>query len=494
MECQLNQKNLMDIAARVAVPEYDRASLTSGLVHMGMGHFHRAHFLVYLNRLLNRGACREGVFEVDIMPIKESFRRHLEEQDYLYSVMTKAADGSVSLEVIGPIMGYANAMDSPSVVVDRLASPQTSLISLTITEKGYCYDDQEHSIDWLHPGIIQDLDTDDAQAPMTAIGYLAKALHLRFIHGKLPVTIMSCDNVPENGKVLRRCILQFCQKKYPLIEEWVASSIAFPCTVVDRITPATSEDTIRAIKRDYGLIDECAVQCEDYLQWFIEGLSVTEIPDFASVGATIVADVKPYSVMKIRLLNGSHSALSYPAYLLGLRDVDKAMDNALIHRFIRNHYMEEVAKTLPPIPGIELSEYMDILINRFSNPYIRDSVLRLASDGSKKISNAIIIPLLEAIHAGLDHKAMVFSLACWARFLIGTDEQGVPIPLEDMHAEHLQPLAVRAKDEPRRFLEAINLIGLSAGEWKEVERLFKDYLATIVGQGVQVALLKFLEA
>ena len=148
--------------------------------------------------------------------------------------------------------------------------------------------------------------------------------------------------------------------------------------------------------------------------------------------------------MKIRLLNGSHSALSYPAYLLGLRDVDKAMDNALIHQFIRNHYMEEVAKTLPPIPGIELSAYMDILINRFSNPYIRDTILRLASDGSKKISNAIILPLLEAIQAGLNHKAMVFSLACWARFLIGTDEQGNPIPLEDMHAEHLQTLAVRA--------------------------------------------------
>ena len=493
MECQLNQKNLADIAKSVVVPGYDRASLQPGLVHMGMGHFHRAHYLVYLNRLLNQGGCTEGVFEVDIMPVKESFRRRLEEQDHLYSVLTKAADGTTALEVVGPVMGYANAMDSPSVVLDRLASPQTSLISLTITEKGYCYDDRAHTIDWHHPGITHDLTTDDGQAPETAIGYLARSLNIRFMHGRLPVTIMSCDNVPENGKVLRRCILQFCQRKYPLIAEWVASSIAFPCTVVDRITPATTEDTIGAIKRDYGLIDRCAVHCEDFLQWFIEDASVTPIPDFASAGATIVADVKPYSVMKIRLLNGSHSALSYPAYLMGLRDVDKAMDNALIHRFIRDHYMEEVAKTLPPIPGIELSSYMDILVNRFSNPYIRDTILRLASDGSKKISNAIIIPLIEAIHAGLNHKAMVFALACWARFLVGTDEQGAPIPLEDMQAEHLQPLAVRAKDEPRRFLEAINLVGLAGHQWQEVEQLFQGYLATIVEHGTCAALKKFLE-
>ena len=494
MECQLNQKNLADIAKSVSVPRYDRTSLTPGLVHMGMGHFHRAHYLVYLHRLLNRGTCREGVFEVDIMPVKESFRSHLEAQDHLYSLMTKAADGSTALEVIGPILGYANAMDSPSVVLDRLASPHTSLISLTITEKGYCYHDQEHSIDWTHPGIIHDLAVDDVQVPVTAIGYLARSLNMRFLDGKLPVTIMSCDNVPENGKVLKRCILQFCQKKYPLIEEWIASSIAFPCTVVDRITPATTEDTIRAIRRDYGLIDECAVHCEDYLQWFIEGSSVTPIPDFASVGATMVADVKPYSVMKIRLLNGSHSALSYPAYLLGLRDVDKAMDNPLIRTFIRDHYMEEVVRTLPPIDGIELSAYMDILINRFSNPYIRDTILRLASDGSKKISNAIIIPLMEAIQAGLNYKAMVFSLACWARFLIGMDEQGAPIPLEDTQAEHLQILAVRAKDEPRRFLEAINLGSLTVHQWQEVEQLFQGYLATIVEQGIHTALKKFLEA
>lgn len=418
----------------ISVPSYDRASLKPAYVHIGLGCFHRSHFLTYMNRLLNAGIEKYGVFEVDTMPTSQTFIEGLKKQDYLYSLLTLGPDGSRNLEINGPIVGYANQINEPEKVHEMLSSPMTRLITLTITEKGYCYLDDQESLDWENPMIVHDLHTEEA--PMSAIGCIAKALKTRF-KMQSPVTIMSCDNVPENGSMLKLCILQFCERKYPDICSWVSTEVAFPSTMVDRITPGTHAQDIENLEKRYALEDCCPVHCEEFSQWVIEDWKCTEIPDFAQVGALVVEDVKPYELMKIRLLNGSHSALSYPAYMMGHKMVHEAIDDPLIGKFIRKCYMEQVAMTLFPVPGIDLEAYKDELISRFSNPHIADTILRLASDGSKKISNAIMRPLEEGLSVGENVDALILSLALWQYSYMFKDKQGTPMPIDDPKKEVL---------------------------------------------------------
>ena len=417
----------------IKVPSYDRKTLKPSLVHIGLGHFHRSHFLAYLDDLLNAGLYDGGVFEVDMIPSDRNFINALRKQDYMYSVLAIAPDGKEDLRINGPILGYANHSDDPGIVARVLASPDTELITLTITEKGYCYRDDIGSIDWDNPQIKHDLGA--SGPPMTAVGCLSAALAERYRNND-PVTIMSCDNVPENGRMLRSCILQFCSRKYPAIVKWVEESIAFPCTMVDRITPGTGIDDINKLMNEYDLEDGCPVHCESFRQWVIEDSFCTPVPDFRKSGALIVKDVRPYELMKIRLLNGSHSALSYPSYMIGHRMVHEGIGDPVIRKLIRGFYMEEIAETLPAVPDVDIPSYGDELIARFSNPYIADTILRLASDGSKKISNAIFRPLEEGLSKGLPMKHAILVLAIWNYYYIYR-EDGMPMPIDDPKGDEL---------------------------------------------------------
>jgi mannitol 2-dehydrogenase len=469
----------------ISYPTYDRSALCPALVHIGLGHFHRSHFLTYLDTLLNMGKTNVGVFEVDIPPANETFIENLRKQDYLYSVLSWGSDGKAEVRVNGPIMGYANASKEPQLVLDKLSSKETKLVTLTITEKGYCYLDDEQSLNWDDENVKKDLEGKDPY-PHTAVGYISKALSIR-MKEHAPLTIMSCDNIPENGNVLKRCVLQFCEKKYPEIVSWMEKNVAFPCTMVDRITPGTTPSDTETIERMEGYHDDCPVHCEDFLQWVIEDKKTTMIPDFSLVGAMSVKDVKPYELMKIRLLNGSHSALSYPAYLMGITAVDKAATNPLIHKFIRDRYMEEITATLLPVPGIDVTAYKDKLLSRFSNKYIADKILRLASDGSKKIANAIVKPLDEAIESGKKHDAMVFALAVWARFCQGKDEQGHELPIDDPKKGFL---LASCRDAEKFLLGA----GVTV-KGKELDALcsqFNGYLDLVEKKGAKKALETFL--
>jgi mannitol-1-phosphate/altronate dehydrogenase len=364
----------------------------------------------------------------------------------------------------------------PETVFSVLSSTDIKLITLTVTEKGYCYDSDNHKLDLNHPAIINDLDF--KELPCSVIGVLAKTLLTRFNTTKAPVTIMSCDNVPENGNMLRNCLYEFISIKYPQILDWVKENINFPNTMVDRITPATSSQDIKELEDKYNIRDICGVHCEDFKTWVIEDIKINEVQMFKEVGALVVDSVLPYELMKIRLLNGAHSALSYPSYLLGHRDVDEGIIDPLIKDFIRNHYMREITRSLNPVKGVDLEKYKDQLIDRFSNKYIKDKLLRLASDGSKKITNAIVKPLLEVS----DNNALILSLAFWAIFLKGVDSDGNPIVIEDPNADLLQE---KIKDDTA----FMNYLGITDSS---IINKFSSFRSRIEKEGVELTLKEFL--
>ncbi|MDR0450051.1 MAG: mannitol dehydrogenase family protein [Treponema sp.] len=504
----LNQANLEKIGGRLKVPGYDRGSLPARMVHVGLGHFHRAHQAAYIDALLNRGRLGAGIFAVNLVKDSYPLEEIARSQDYLYTLAARGGDGGEELRVIGSILGYLNASGDPEKAISLLASAETRVISLTVTEKGYHFDMARGDLAWDSGPLQRDLR--NPREPETMPAFLSAALEKRRRDRAGPVTVMSCDNFPSNGRILKTAVLSFCKRAYPDLVPWIEENAAFPLSMVDRITPATSPSLLHYLQEKYGVEDRWAVGCEDFCQWVLEDRLAAgaasgggaEKPDgdfaaslkaLAEEGAGIVKDVEPYELMKIRLLNGSHSALSYPAFLLGYTGVAEALGDPLIRRFIRDRYMEEVSATLPPVPGMDLDSYKDTLIKRFSNRNIGDTVLRLASDGSKKIPNSVLEPLAELVRAGKARDSLIFALAAWARFLSGSDERGRPIPLDDPNGGPLREAAKSAGENAEGFLKAANMPELPEGEPGRLAERFGAYLDLIYRKGTRGALEEFLD-
>ncbi|MDR0670590.1 MAG: mannitol dehydrogenase family protein [Treponema sp.] len=460
----VNENNLGALAALggwLGLPRYERRTLRRRVVHLGLGHFHRAHQAMYVDELLNRGLADTGIFEMNLVPDTYALEEIAAGQDYLYTLAARGAGGEEDIRVAGSIVGYLNAASRPGEALEILSRAETTVISLTVTEKGYCYDTVRGDPDWSNDGLIRDASWQ--HAPRTTIGLLAAALDRRYRAGAGPVTVMSCDNFPSNGKVLSRCVTSFCRETRPELVPWIEDNVSFPLSMVDRITPGTTGAFLEDLKGRRGIADRWAVGCEDFRQWVLEANVQKGFPldKLVEAGVLMVGDVEPYERMKIRLLNGSHSALAYPAWLLGYGAVTEAMEDPALRRFIRDFYMEEIGATVPHVPGLDLGEYKDTLIRRFSNRHIGDTIPRLASDGSKKIPNAILEPLAELARSGSrNYGAVLLALAFWARFLTGTGEHGEDLPLDDPAAAELSAAARLARNDPAAFLRAIRMPGV----------------------------------
>ncbi|MDR3174853.1 MAG: mannitol dehydrogenase family protein [Treponema sp.] len=487
--CAGNLTALGDRGLRI--PRYDRKALRPRLVHLGLGHFHRAHQAAYIDELLNRGLCDSGIFEINLVPDTYPLAEIALEQDYLYTLLARSP-AEEEPRIIGSIIGYLNAASRPEEALAILGRRETAAISLTVTEKGYYYDTVREDLAWDHEDLIHDAAFPDK--PRTTIGFLALALERRRKEGAGPVTVMSCDNFPSNGKILARCLDSFCRKTRPALAAWIRENVAFPLSMVDRITPGTTETFLEELAERYGIRDRWAVGCEDFRQWVLEDHFQEGFPLGAldKAGVQIVREVEPYELMKIRLLNGSHSALAYPAYLMGHRGVAEAIEDSLLRRFIRDFYMEQIGSAVPPVPGIDLKDYKDTLIRRFSNRNIADTVLRLASDGSKKVPNAILKPLAELEKKNAPHGAVVFALASWARFLTGQGEEGDPIPLEDPAAPELSAATLKAGEDPAGFLRTIGMPETGEDKLSPLARELQNYVTRIKALGIRRALESFL--
>lgn len=485
----LTEKNLPQINGRVKTPNYDRSATQPGILHIGVGGFHRAHMAYYTDELLRAGKDNWSINGVGLTERDATMAETMRAQDGLYTLLVRSAEAEEP-RVIGSITDYLHYPHGAGELCRKVAEGEYRIISMTVTESGYHYTGDERDLDFEDPAILADLEEPDN--PRTSIGFLFRVAQLRIQEGRSLPTFLSCDNIPHNGSVLRKLVLQYAERADRETAEILKKQGRFPNSMVDRITPGTEDKDRDYLRREYGIEDRWPVVCEDFIQWFVEDKFSDGRPAWEAVGAVMVPDVTPYERMKIRLLNGSHSALAYISYLLGFRNVDVAMADPQVNRFVAA-YMKEIEPTVGTVPGVSLEEYEKKLVERFSNPAISDQVLRLCEDGSRKLPNMILEPTKELMDAGSSYRHAAFAVAAWIRFLQGTDEQGEEIPIKDPMAEKLRETARQCRQEVSPFiaLEAVFPAALrNADDFAaEVNRWFNK----ITGDGSRAALTAFLE-
>lgn len=442
----------------VPVPGYDRSALTTGIVHFGVGGFHRAHQAMYLDALMNAGQGRDwAICGVGVLPGDAVMRDVMRAQDGLYTLVVKAADGQWSARVIGSITDYLFAPDDPEAVIETLAHPQVRIVSLTVTEGGYNLHPVTGEFDRTNPAVLADLAP--GATPATTFGLVTEALVRRRDRGVAPFTVMSCDNIQANGRVAARMFTAYARLRDPELGDWVEREVRFPNSMVDRITPVTTDADRAAVRERFGVDDAWPVVCEPFSQWVLEENFPLGRPALEQVGVQVVADVEPYELMKLRLLNASHQALCYFGYLAGYRLVHEVAQDPLFARFLLAYMEREATPTLEPVPGIDLDAYRRKLIERFSNAQVRDTVARLCAESSDRIPKWVLPVIRENLAAGRPVVCAAAVVASWARYAEGVDEQGEPIAVVDRLADTLRARAARQRTEPLAFMANRELFG-----------------------------------
>lgn len=447
----------------IPVPGYDRAGVSVGIVHFGVGGFHRAHQAMYLDQLMERGLALEwGICGVGVMPSDERMRQALDAQDCLFTLVLKDPEGGWEPRVIGSIVQYLYAPDDPEAVIEKMADESVRIVSLTVTEGGYNFDPVTGEFDANNAAVQADLQP--GAAPATTFGLVTEALVRRRDRGLEPFTVMSCDNIPGNGHLASTVFAAYARLRDPALGDWLAQSVRFPNSMVDRITPVTTDDDRAQISERFGVEDAWPVVCEPFTQWVLEDDFSLGRPPFEEVGVQVVEDVTPYELMKLRLLNASHQALCYFGYLAGYRLVHEVAQDPLFARFLLAYMEREATPTLSAVPGIDLAEYRTQLIERFSNAGVRDTVARLCAESSDRIPKWLLPVIRENLAAGRDVTLSAAIVASWARYAEGTDEEGQPITVVDRLADSLTKLANTQEEEPLAFVSNRQLFGSLAEE------------------------------
>ena len=474
----LSDKSIGDLDGRVAKPSYDRSQVTAGIVHFGVGGFHRAHQAMYLDALMDAGEALDwGLCGVGALPHDRRIIDTLKAQDGLYTLVVKHPDGHLEPRVVGSIVELMFAPDDPRAVVDRLADERTRIVSTTITEGGYLVNQVTGEFDAQDPSIQDDLAADFAggQAPSTVFGFITAALDRRRREGQDPFTVMSCDNLPDNGDVAKRMICAFARLKDAELADWMEEHVEFPNCMVDRITPVTAPEDIERLRDEFGVDDGWPVVCEPFTQWVLEDRFGQGRPPFEDAGVQMVDDVVPYELMKLRLLNASHQALCYLGHLAGYRYAHEVCQDPLFADFLLAYMEREGTPTLPAVPGVDLDAYRHELVSRFANPEVRDTLARLCAESSDRIPKWLVPVIRENLRHGgeVDRSALV--VASWARYAEGRDEQGEPIEVVDRLKDRVMAAAARQAQDPLAFVRDRDLFGDLADD----ERFAAAYTAAL---------------
>ena len=481
---RLTEETLAQLDAEVSLPRYDRRRVTTGIVHIGVGNFHRSHEAMYIDTLMNSGAAMDwGICGIGLQPSNMAMRDVLAAQDGLYTLVLRHSDGSWDARVIGSIVEYLFAPDDPEAAIEKMAAPATRIVSLTVTEGGYnlnAVTGEFHSSD---AAVVADLRP--GAAPRTVFGLVTEALARRRERGIPAFSILSCDNIQGNGHVSQRAFTAFARLRDPELADWMTRHVRFPNCMVDRITPRTTETDRAELSRRFGIDDQWPVLCEPFTQWVLEDNFTDGRPPLEDAGVQIVPDVEPYELMKLRLLNASHQALCYPGYLVGYRFVHDVTTDPLFARFLLDYMTQEAIPTLRPVPGVDLVHYANQLIERFSNPEVRDTVARLCANASDLIPKFLLPVIRQQLATGGPITRSAAVVASWARYAEGTDENGEPYEMDDDLAPQLQAAARRQRGHPTAFLSGNRAVFGELADDPRFTRVYSSILASLLEGGVR---------
>ncbi|KRE13415.1 mannitol dehydrogenase [Bosea sp. Root483D1] len=457
MAVRLSRATLAGIVGPVAVPGYQPGELSPGIVHIGVGNFHRAHQAVYLDELFGRGLDRDwALIGAGVRESDAEMRTDLAAQDFLTTVVAQEAASSQA-RVIAPMLDFVAPGDTETVLA-KLVDPRTRIVSLTVTEGGYYVDPASQAFAADHPEIVADA-ADRLQRPKTAFGLIAAALLRRRAAGIAPFTVMSCDNLPGNGHVAEATVAGLLELVDRSDAAWIRENVAFPNGMVDRITPATTQRERDSLQAEFGIDDRRPVFCEDFRQWVLEDRFPAGRPRLEEVGVQFVADVAPFELMKIRILNGGHAAIAYPAGLLDIHYVHEALADEQIARFLSALLDAEVIPMVPPVPKTDLHQYKSTIERRFANPKIGDTIRRLCLDGSNRQPKFILPTIRDALKAGRAIDGLALVCALWCRYCYGETETGQPIAPNDPIWPRLTMRARQARLAPEAWLAMQDIYG-----------------------------------
>ncbi|MGG7598167.1 mannitol dehydrogenase family protein [Pseudomonas sp. WC1] len=483
--------NLDHLPPSVARPSYDPSQLRQGIVHIGVGGFHRAHQAAYTDALMNLGEgldwaiCGAGLRRED-----RAMRDALAAQDHLYTLFELGDQPDTQVRVIAAINGMLLAEDGAEALLAKLAEPDIRIVSLTITEGGYCIDDSTGEFRADLPQIQHDLA--NPQAPQSVFGFLCEALRRRREAGSGPFTVMSCDNLPHNGDVARKALLAFAHLQNHDLARWIDGHVSFPNAMVDRITPMTSPAHRQQLLERHGVDDAWPVVCEPFLQWVVEDKFVAGRPAWEQVGVQFTDDVTPYEAMKIKLLNGSHLALTYLGFLQGYRFVHETLADPLLQRYMRTFMDQDVTPQLAPVPGIDLTRYKHSLTERFANRAIADQLERVCSDGSSKFPKFIVPTANRLIADGKPLERVALVVAAWALYLRGEDEQGTRYSIPDPRAADCQARVAQRDGLAARVLGDEAIFGTAIPASKAFVSAFERLYDSLREVGVSETLRQVL--
>ncbi|MBY5444453.1 mannitol dehydrogenase family protein [Rhizobium leguminosarum] len=488
MTCKLSLATLSDVARTAAIPGYDRASLKAGIVHFGVGNFHRAHQAIYLDDLFNAGMDHDwAIVGAGVLPSDAAMREKLAAQDFLTTVVEQD-NNKTAARVTAPMIDILPVGDAAAIIA-KLADPEIRIVSMTITEGGY-FIDASGTFNPTHPAITAD--GQNPNAPKTVFGLIVAGLKARRDKGIGPFTVMSCDNIPHNGVVTANAVVGTAALSDPAFADWILANVAFPNGMVDRITPATSQREVDFLRDNFEIEDSWPVYCEEFKQWVLEDKFTAGRPALEKVGVTFVADVTPYEHMKIRILNGGHAAIAYPAALMDIHFVHDSMEDPLIRAFLAKLEKDEIIPIVPPVPNTSLTDYFALIEHRLLNPKIADTIPRLAQDGSNRQPKFILPSTLDNLRQGGDVIGLALVSALWCRYFAGKTDSGKDIVFNDASAERLHAAALKAKDDPSAFLVFDDIFG-EVAKSELFRKRFAHALKTLWEKGTRETLQLYLD-
>ena len=489
---RLSTASLDGLAPDVARPGYDRAATGVGMVHLGIGAFHRAHQAAYTEDVLTAAGGDWAIRGVSLR--SPTVRDQLAPQDGLYTLVERDDSGD-RRRVIGAVKDVLVAPEAPAAVVEALADPGLRVVTLTVTEKGYCHDPATGALKLDHPAIARDLAS--PERPTTAAGFLTAALRARRAAGVAPFTVVCCDNLPDNGRVVRGTLLSFAERVDPALADWIAEQVPCPGTMVDRIVPATTPEDIEGLAASLGVVDHGMVKAEPFSQWVIEDRFANGRPAWERAGAMLVDDVTPFEDAKLRLLNGSHSALAYLGYLAGCTYVHEAMAIPALARFVDRLMAQESAPSLTAPPGLDLNAYQADLKARFANSALGHRTYQIAMDGSQKLPQRLLNTVRVQLQRGGPIAALSLAVAAWMRYVTGRDEQGRPIEVQDPLAGRLAAVARQAGGDAqalaRGYLAVAEVFGDDLGDRPRFVTAVTEGLDHLLSDGARATVERFMD-